>query len=58
MKKIFTLGILLSSSLLATEPKVYINMSPVLFDYSNNGTTTNFKPTGYLVKNFDKEGKL
>ena len=59
MKKTFTLGILLSGTLFANEPKVYIDMSPVLFDYSNNETTTDFKPTGfkwtagYMIQDFD-----
>ena len=58
MKKTFTLGILLSSSLLANEPKVYIDMSPTWMNYESKGINSKFKPTGfkwtagYVLKDF------
>ena len=47
MQKILVLSALVSGLLLAETPKTYINMSSVLLNYSNNGTTTDFKPTGF-----------
>jgi len=47
MQKILFLSALVSGLLLAETPKTYIDMSSVLFNYSNNGTTTDFKPTGF-----------
>ena len=47
MQKILVLSALVSGLLLAETPKTYIDMSSVLLNYSNNGTTTDFKPTGF-----------
>lgn len=47
MQKILFLSALVSGLLLAETPKTYIDMSSVLLNYSNNGTTTDFKPTGF-----------
>ncbi len=57
--KILLSSILLSTLLLAETPKAYIDMNHVWLNYSNNGTTTDFKPTGfkwtggYVLKDFD-----
>jgi len=62
MKQTLFLSIVLSGTLLANEPKVYIDMNPVQLNYSNNGTGTDFKPTGfkwtvgYLIKDFNMVG--
>ena len=59
MKKALLLSLCFSSFIIANEPKIYIDMSPVLLNYSDNGTTADFKPTGfkwsagYLVKDFN-----
>ena len=59
MKQTLLLSILLSGALLANEAKAYIDMNPVLLNYSNNGTDIDFKPTGfkwtagYLLKDFN-----
>ncbi len=56
--KILLSSILLSSFLFAETPKAYIDMNYVWANYSNNGTTTDFKPTGvkwtggYVVKTY------
>jgi len=58
MKKTLTLGILLSGTLLANEPKVYVDMSPVWMNYESKGISSDFKPTGfkwstgYVLKDF------
>ena len=58
-EKAFVLILCSSVFLIADESKIYINMNPIVFNYSNNGTTTDFKPTGfkwtagYVVKDFD-----
>ena len=60
MKKVILLSLCLSSFIIANEPnKAYIDMNHVWLNYSNNGTTTDFKPTGfkwtggYVFKDFD-----
>jgi len=58
VKKMFSL-VLFSTFVFAETPKTYINMNHVLLKYTDNGTTSDFKPTGfkwtagYLVKDFD-----
>ena len=58
MKKSLLLSLCFTSFIIADEPKIYIDMSPVLLNYTDNGTTTDFNPTGfkwtagYLVKDF------
>ena len=57
--KILLSSILLSSVLFAEIPKAYIDMNYVLLNYSDNGTTSDFKPTGfklaggYILKDFN-----
>ena len=47
MKRILFLSALVSGLLVAEAPKTYIDMGSVLLNYSNNGTSTDFKPTGF-----------
>lgn len=57
--KILLSSILLSSVLFAETPKAYIDMNHVLLNYSDNGITSDFKPTGfkwtggYILKDFN-----
>ena len=60
MKKVSLLLVtIIPYMLLADESKVYIDMNPSVLSYSDNGTTSDFKPTGfkwtagYIVKDFD-----
>ncbi|MBU1667525.1 porin family protein [bacterium] len=47
MKKTIMITLALSSALLATSPKVYVNMSQSLLSHSDNGTVSDFDPTGF-----------
>ena len=47
MQKIILISLVLSSALLATEPKVYVNMSQSLLTHSDNGTVSDFELTGF-----------
>jgi opacity protein-like surface antigen len=60
MKKILLLLVpIIPYMSLADELKIYIDMNPMMLNYSDNGTTTDFKPTGfkwtagYLIKDFN-----
>ena len=60
MKKTLLISLALSSAVLATSPKVYVNMSQSLLTHADNGTVSDFELTGfkwsagYVVKEFDK----
>jgi len=59
MKKAILLSITVSSTLLWATPKTYMNMSYSWLTHSDNGTVSDFRPTGfkwtagYIVKEFD-----
>ncbi len=58
MKKSLLLCLGLSSAIFATDPNVYVDMSPTFMKYDSKGVSSSFKPTGfkwtsgYEVKDF------
>lgn len=59
MKKIILMSTILSSTLLFATPKTYVNMNHSWLNHSDNGTVSDFNPTGFkwtaghIVKEFD-----
>lgn len=59
MKKLLVLPIIVSGVLLAETPKVYVDLNPVLLNYTDNGVKNDFDikafkwSLGYLIKDLD-----
>jgi opacity protein-like surface antigen len=47
MKNLILVSLVMSSTLLATEPTGYVNMDYVYLKHINNGTSSDFKPTAF-----------